>query len=71
MWNGGNVGDTYVKGTHAREFHNLWLNFFCIFQSLIDTKLSTANIFENLQQIRPDIQNFRSLPVFAEGEKHS
>ncbi len=36
--------------------------FFCIFQSLIDlidTKRSTANIFENIFKIRTDIQSFR------------
>jgi hypothetical protein len=60
----------YLKGTHARDFHNLFLNFFCIFQSLIDTKRSTANIFENILRIRLDIRSFRSLAVFAESMKH-
>jgi hypothetical protein len=55
-----------LKGTHARDFHILFLNFFCIFQTLIDTKRGTINIFENLLEIRPDIRNFRSLPDFAE-----
>ncbi len=50
--------ESTFKGTHARDFHSLFLNFFCIFQSLIDTKRSTANIFENILQIRPDIQSF-------------
>jgi hypothetical protein len=59
-----------LKGTHARDFHSLFLNFFCIFQSLIDTKRNTANIFKNNLQIRPDIQSFGSLPVFAESAKH-
>jgi hypothetical protein len=59
------------KGTHARDFHSLFLNFFCIFQSLIDTKRSQANIFENILQIRTDIRSFRSLTVFAESAKHS
>jgi hypothetical protein len=57
-----------VKGTHAQDFHFLFLNFF--FHSLIDTKRSTANIFENILQIRLDIQSFQSLPVFAESAKH-
>jgi hypothetical protein len=59
-----------LKGTHARDFHSLFLNFFCIFQSLIDTKRSTTNIFKYILQIRPDIQSFQSLPVFAESVKH-
>jgi hypothetical protein len=37
-----------LKGTHARDFHSLFLDFFCIFRSLIDTKRSTANIFEKI-----------------------
>ncbi len=41
---------------------------FCIFQSQIDTKRRTTNIFENLIQIRLDIQNFHSLPVFTESQ---
>jgi hypothetical protein len=45
-------------------------NFFCIFQSPIDIKHSTANIFENILEIRPDIRSFRSLAVFAESAKH-
>jgi hypothetical protein len=59
-----------LKGTHARDFHNVFLNFFYIFQLLIDTKSSTANIFEHILKIRPDIQSFRSLAVFAESAKH-
>jgi hypothetical protein len=55
-----------LKETHARDFHSLFLTFFCIFQSLIYTKFCTANIFENLRQIRMDIRNFPSLHVFAE-----
>jgi hypothetical protein len=55
------------KGTQARDFHILYVNFFCIFQLLIDTKHSKTDFFENLIRIRPDIQNFRSsLPIFAE-----
>jgi hypothetical protein len=50
--------------------YSLFLYFFCIFQSLIDTKRSIANIFDNNLQIRPDIQSFQSLPVFAESAKH-
>ncbi len=45
-------------------------NYFCIFQSLINTKHSTANIFEKILKIRPDIRSFRSLAVFAESAKH-
>jgi hypothetical protein len=45
-------------------------NFFCIFQSLIDTKRSTANFFGNIRKIRPGIRNFVSLLVFAESGKH-
>ncbi len=52
-----------VKGKHARDFHSLFLNFFCIFRSLIDTKRSPANIFENILQICTDIRSFRSLTV--------
>jgi hypothetical protein len=63
--------DRYIKGTHARDFHSLFLNFFFIFQSLIDTKCSPANIFENILQIRTDIRSFQSLAVFAESAKHS
>ncbi len=37
-----------LKGTHAHDFHNLFLNFFWIFQSLIDTKRSRARIFKNI-----------------------
>jgi hypothetical protein len=47
-----------------------FLTFFKIFQSLIDTKRSTANIFENNLKIGPDIRSFRSLAVFAESAKH-
>jgi hypothetical protein len=56
-----------LKGTHARDFHSLILNFcFASFShKYIDTKYRTTNIFENLIQIRLDIQNFHSLPVFA------
>jgi hypothetical protein len=54
-----------LKGTHARDFLSLFFNFF--FASFNhDTKRSTANIFENLLQICPDVQNFLSLPVLAE-----
>jgi hypothetical protein len=60
-----------LKGTHARDFHRLFLNFVCIFQSLIDKRRSATNIFENIIKIRSDILNFRSLPVFAESAKHS
>ncbi len=59
-----------LKGTHARDFHNVFLNFFWIFQSLIDTKRSTANIFKHILKIRPNIRSFRSLAVFAESAKH-
>jgi hypothetical protein len=34
-----------LKGTHARDFHRLFLTIFCIFQLLIDTKRSTAKHF--------------------------
>jgi hypothetical protein len=54
-----------VKGKHARDFHSLLLNFLCNFQSLIDTKRSTANIFENLQ-ICPDIQKNFFTPRFRQ-----
>jgi hypothetical protein len=47
---------TEFKGTHARDFHILFLNFFCIFHSLIDTKRSTADIFEKILKIRTDIR---------------
>ncbi len=44
----------------------------CTFKgTLIDTKRSTINIFENLLEIRPDIRNFLSLPDFAESAKHN
>jgi hypothetical protein len=33
-----------LKGTYVRDFHRLFLDIFCIFQSLIDTKRSTANV---------------------------
>jgi hypothetical protein len=59
-----------LNGTHARDFQSLILNFFCIFQSLIDTKRSTVNSFENILQIRQDIQSFLSLAAFAESAKH-
>jgi hypothetical protein len=48
-----------------------FLTYFCIFQSLLDTKQSTINIYENFLQIRPDIRNFRSLPDFAESAKYN
>ncbi len=41
------------KSAHARDFHNLFLHLF--FQSLIDTKRSTVNIFKNILQILTDI----------------
>jgi hypothetical protein len=47
-----------IKGTHGRDFDSLYIIFFCSFQSLIDTKRSTANIFKNILQIRPDIRSF-------------
>jgi hypothetical protein len=34
------------------------------------TNCSTAKIFKNILQIRPEIRNFRSLPIFAESTKH-
>jgi hypothetical protein len=46
---------TVLKGTHAREFHSLFLN---LFLHLSNTKRSTINIFEKLLKIRPDIRNF-------------
>ncbi len=56
---------------HIHEiFIVCFLNFFCIFPSLIDIKRSTANIFENILQIRPDIRSFWLLAVFAESAKH-
>jgi hypothetical protein len=60
---------TSFKGTHARDFIMCFYTFLKIFQSLIDTKRSTANIFEHILKIRPDIQSFRSLVVFAESAK--
>jgi hypothetical protein len=51
--------DMDMKGTHARDFHSLFLNFFCIFHLLMDTKRSTANIFEKILKIRTDIRSFR------------
>jgi hypothetical protein len=57
------VGSETLKGTHAQDFHSLFLTFFRIIQSLIDTKHSDANIFENLLHSRPDIQNFSSFPA--------
>jgi hypothetical protein len=60
------------KGTHARDFHShSFYTYFCIFQTLIDTKRSTINIFKKLLQTRPDIRNFLSLPDFAESAKHN
>jgi hypothetical protein len=46
--------DNSFTGTHAPAFHCLYLTLFCISQSLIDTKHSTANIskiFFKLAQI--------------------
>jgi hypothetical protein len=57
---------------HKQEiFIVCFLNFFCIFQSLKDTKRSRANISENLLQLRADIRNFLSFPNFAESANHS
>jgi hypothetical protein len=39
-----------------------FLTFFCIFQSLRDTKRSPVNIYENILQIRTDIEVFDHLP---------
>jgi hypothetical protein len=63
--------EIYLK-VHMHEiFIVCFQTFFCILQSLIDTKRSPANIFENILQIRTDIRSFRSLAVFAESAKHS
>jgi hypothetical protein len=59
-----------LKGTHARDFHSLFLIFFCIFQLLIQTNHSTTSIFENLLQIRQDIRNFLSVLIFTERALH-
>jgi hypothetical protein len=53
-----------VKGTHARDFHGLFLTLFCIIRTLIYAKHSITNIVENLFQIRPDIKNFSNSPFF-------
>jgi hypothetical protein len=58
------------KGTHARDFHRLFFNFFLHLSITNRYKCSTANIFVNNLKIRPDIQSFRLLPVFAESAKH-
>jgi hypothetical protein len=39
---------TLFKGTHARDIQSLFLKFFWIIQSLIDTKRSSVNIFKNI-----------------------
>ncbi len=61
----------FFKGTHARDFHSLFLTFCCIIHPLINTKHSIANIFDNLFQIRQEIRNFRSPPIFAESAWHT
>jgi hypothetical protein len=44
--------------------------FFYILQLLIDTKRSTANLFRNIVQIRPDIQSFQNVtPRFRQKRK--
>ncbi len=48
------TGHDLLKGTLAQDFHSLFLTFFCIIQSILDSKHSVANIFKNLK-IRPDI----------------
>jgi hypothetical protein len=56
-----------MKGTHARDFHSLFLTFCCIYP-LIDIKHRRANFnfFDSLFWIRPSILNFISLNVFDE-----
>ncbi len=50
---------SYLK-VHMHEiFIVCFLTFFCIFHSLIDTKRSTANVFEKILKIRTDIRSFR------------
>ncbi len=53
---------TVFKGTHARDFHSLFLNFFCIFLSLIDTKRSTANIFKKFLKFAQIFKVFDNFP---------
>jgi hypothetical protein len=60
--------DSAIKGTHARDFHSMFLNFFAFISDW--KKRNTANIFENILKIRPDIWSFLSLHVFAESTKH-
>jgi hypothetical protein len=52
------------------HMHKIFIVFLKLFQSLIDTKPNTANIFKNILKILPDIRSFRSLPIFAESTKH-
>jgi hypothetical protein len=58
-----------LKGTYARDFQSLFLKFILHLSVTINTKRRTANIFENVLKIRPDIQSFRSLAVFTESAK--
>jgi hypothetical protein len=52
-----------ILKVHMHEIFKVCFKpFICIFQALIDTKHSTANIFKNLFQIRPDIQIFNHSP---------
>ncbi len=60
---------TFKKVDMHEIFMVYFYNFFCIFQSLIDIKRSTVNIFKNVLQIRQDIRSFRLLAVFAESGK--
>jgi hypothetical protein len=60
-----------LKGTHARDFHRLFLNIFLhLSVTNRDKNAVQPNIFEFILQIRSDIRHFRSLAVFAESAKH-
>jgi hypothetical protein len=60
-----------LKDTHPQDFHGLFVTFFCIFQSLIDTKTPSSHHFQKKFLNRPDIANFLSLPAFAKSPKHN
>ncbi len=58
-----------LKGTHARDFHSLFLNFFCIFQSLI--KMQYNQHFQKSSSNSPRYSKFWSLPIFAKARNRT
>ncbi len=48
-----------LKGTHARDFHSLFLNFFLHILLTKDTKRRPATVFEKILTNRTDIKTFR------------